>query len=101
MDMEKKNKKDKDNGSVLAATTGIIAGGVATSGPALSAAGIAGGGLTAYASGLGITIAAVGCETAAIGTLAVIAAGPILGGIIAYSGYKAIKGMIRKDKKPD
>ena len=29
--MEKKNKKDNDPGSLLATTTGIIAGGVATS----------------------------------------------------------------------
>ncbi len=84
-------------GAAFSATTGVIVGGVATSGPAVSAGGAAAGGLAAYGTGLGVTIGAIGCEAAAVGTLAVVAAGPILGGLIAYTGYKAIQNMRRKD----
>jgi hypothetical protein len=37
-----------------------------------------------------MTIAAVGCEAAALGTLLVVAAGPILGGLVGYSTYKIV-----------
>ncbi len=46
--------KESDPGSVIATSAGVIAGGVSTSGPAISVAGgAAGGGLSAYGLGLG------------------------------------------------
>jgi len=81
-------------GALLATSVGVVAGGVATSGPAIAAAGAAGG-LGAYGAGLGVTIAAVGCEAAALGTLLVVAAGPILGGLVGYSTYKLISRAVQ------
>ena len=85
-------------GSILATSAGVVAGGVATSGPAIAAAGAATGGLGAYGVGLGMTIAAAGCEAAAVGTLLVVATGPVLGGLVGYSTYKVIRTMVIRRK---
>ena len=80
---------------VLSTTAGAIAGGVATAGTATTVAGV--GGVSGYASGVAATIAAATCEIAAVGTLTAIAVGPILGGLIGYTGYKVFKSVTKKD----
>ena len=91
--------RDASAGPALAASAGVIAGGLATSGPAMAAAGGGAAGLGAYGTGLGALIAAIGCEGAALGTLMVVAAGPILGGVIGYSGYRFVRGIVRKRRR--
>ena len=86
---------------VLSTTAGAIAGGVATSAPAITAAGSVSG-LTGYSIGLGSLIAKVSCgSVAAISSLSMIAAGPILGGLIGFTAYKAIKGMKKQKTKKE
>ncbi|MBF0275216.1 MAG: hypothetical protein HQK84_08300 [Nitrospinae bacterium] len=81
----------------LATTAGIIGGGVATSGAAMGVAGAGASGIAGYATGISITAHAVACaEAAAIGTMSAIAAGPILGGLIGYTGYKVFKSVMAK-----
>ena len=56
--------------------------------------------MTGYSIGLGGLIAHVGCgSAAAISSLSIIAAGPILGGVLGYSAYKAVKEMRKKHGK--
>lgn len=93
---EEEEGSDDNAGAVLSTTAGVIVGGVATSGAGIAAGSCAAGGLAGYFTGVAATVGAIGCEAAAIGTLAVIAAGPLLGGLIAYTGYKAITGSMRR-----
>ncbi|MBW2467537.1 MAG: hypothetical protein JRF02_09570 [Deltaproteobacteria bacterium] len=94
-------KKEAQNGSnavpVLSTTAGAIAGGVVTSSPAITAGGAVSG-LTGYSIGLGSLVAKVGCGSAvAISSLSIIAAGPVIGGIIGFSAYKALKGLKKQN----
>ena len=87
----KQEEKGSNVAPVITTTTGAVAGGVITSAPAITAGGTAG--LAGYSIGLGGLISHVGCgSAAAISTLSVVAAGPVIGGLIGFSAYKAIKG---------
>jgi hypothetical protein len=83
------NKK-RTNSSVAAFSTsaGVVAGAAATSGTAVSAAGVGAAGVTGYVTGLVVLAAHLGCESAA--------AGPILGGVIGYSLYRGVRHIVRR-----
>ncbi len=103
MDDDKKVKTGEQNTDhdskavpLLSTTAGAVAGGIITSSPAITVAG--GTGLAAYSAGLGSLIAHVGCGSiAAASALSLVAAGPVIGGLIGFGAYRAIKGINKKD----
>ncbi|MBF0472707.1 MAG: hypothetical protein HQK91_03865 [Nitrospirae bacterium] len=76
--------------ATILAAAGGVAGGFATSGIALTAA--EGSGLAAYSAGLASILTKVGCgSVSALTSFSLLAAGPIIGGILGIAVYKAIK----------
>jgi hypothetical protein len=76
--------------ATILATAGGVAGGFATSGIAIAAA--EGSGLAGYSAGLAAILTKVGCgSVSALTSFSLLAAGPIIGGILGIAVYKAIK----------
>lgn len=85
--------------TALSVSAGAVAGAVATSGTAITAAGTGAAGLSGYVAGISILAAKVGCETAAAVGLGAVAAGPILGGFIGFTLYKVVQS-VRHYRRP-
>lgn len=90
---EQRTENDSNLSEVVAGSAGAVAGGVVTSGAAISVAGA--GGVSGYVAGTGILIAQLGCEAWAVTGLAAVAAGPVLGGLVGYGIYRGVKAAIR------
>ena len=76
--------------ATVMATAGGIAGGFATSGIALAVTETTG--LAGYSAGLAAIITKVGCGSiSALTSFSLIAAGPIVGGLLGLAIYKGIK----------
>lgn len=83
--------------AALSVGAGTVAGAVATSGAAVSAAGAGAAGFSGYVAGLVVLAANAGCETAAVVGLGAVATGPILGGLLGYSLYRFVKSIARRE----
>ncbi|MEI7635804.1 MAG: hypothetical protein WCJ37_00735 [Syntrophus sp. (in: bacteria)] len=82
--------------ATLSTSAGAVAGAVATSGTAVSAAGAGAAGFSGYVTGIVVLAAHIGCKTWAAVSLGAVAAGPILGGLMGYSLYRGVKGLVRR-----
>lgn len=89
------NQIDSAAPAVISTGSGVAAGAVITSGVAVSSAGAGAAGVTGYMAGIGALAAHVGCEAAAVTGLGILAAGPLLGGLIGYGVYRGVKSIVR------
>ena len=86
------NKQDNSKiPSIATAGAGAVVGAVTTSGAAISVAGAGATGMTGYFTGFTILATQAACETAAAVGLGVVAAGPIVGGLLGYGLYRSVK----------
>ncbi|MGA2332988.1 MAG: hypothetical protein ABSG75_14635 [Syntrophales bacterium] len=95
-----KQKQTNPKLATFSVSAGAVAGAVATSGTAVSAAGAGAAGFSGYVVGLVALATNVGCETWAAVGLGTVAAGPILGALIGYSLYRGVKSIARRSRKP-
>ncbi len=88
-----KNNRNDPSITALSVSAGAVAGAVATSGTAITAAGAGAAGFSGYVAGISLLAAKVGCEAAAAVGQGPEAAGPIVGGFIGFTLYHAFKSV--------